>query len=152
MSWGKNDLAICELINPHIHGTDIDNCGHYLVTWYIDWKKLNIHSDIIYSLADEFRHSTTAMLGNAGLLTNEVHPFIRAYSDILQKKGFHTLEIVEGIELDSGEYIAILKTFWLRIFQRKWRNICRERAEAWKKAKFLCYREINGRFPLINFS
>ena len=135
----KNDLAICELIHPAIHGTDMENSGHYLVTWFI--KCSEFYGDF----------PTACLLPDADsdvISTQMPHPFIRAYWDIGQKNGYCSLQIVEGCELDSGEYVGILKTFWLRIFQRKWRNICRERAEARKKVKFLRYREINGYFPL----
>ena len=133
----KNNLAICELIHPAIHGTDIENSGHYLVNWFIRCSEF-------------YEDFPTAHLMPAGLRNSPQtpHPFIRAYWDIGQKNGYCSLQIVEGCELYTGEYVGILKTFWLRIFQRKWRNICRERAEARKKVKFLRYREINGYFPL----
>jgi hypothetical protein len=44
------------------------------------------------------------------------HPIIRNYIEIGLKRGFVRLEVVEEIQLYSGEHVAILKTFWLRIF------------------------------------
>ena len=149
MSWEKNNLALCELIHPHIHGTDIDNCGHYLVTWYIDWKKAYMNHNVIFGLPDELRTRTPVPRRYIAPASRDIlipHPFIRAYWNILKKKGFHTLQIVEGIELDSGEHIAILKTFWLRIFQRKWRNICKDKKIARLKSKELYYRSIHGKW------
>jgi hypothetical protein len=32
------------------------------------------------------------------------------------------LEIIECVELEGGEQVAIYKTFWLRTFQRKWKR------------------------------
>jgi hypothetical protein len=32
------------------------------------------------------------------------------------------LEIIQHIELEGGESVAIYKTFWLRILQRKWKK------------------------------
>lgn len=49
----------------------------------------------------------------------------------------------------TGEYIVLLKTFWLRIVQRTWRRIMRERREIIKKRGSLQniqYREIHGRY------
>lgn len=60
------------------------------------------------------------------------------------------LEIAECITLQSLHCIAILKTFWLKIIQRKWKNILRERKIIIKKRchpNSLRYREINGRWP-----
>lgn len=48
----------------------------------------------------------------------------------------------------TGEYIVVLKTFWLRIVQRRWRRIMRERAEVLHKRcsiKNLRHREVYGR-------
>ena len=51
-----------------------------------------------------------------------MHPVVRNYNDILIKKNYLSLEIIECVELKGGEQVAIYKTFWLRIFQRKWKR------------------------------
>ena len=135
----KKSLAICELIHPRFHGTDIDNSGHYIVTWFISLEQF-------YSLQ---------YLGIFELLkrkwwerkTSPSHPFIRAFWKIIARPKYFTLQIVEDKELNSGEYVAIMNTLWLRIFQRKWRNICKERKLAQKKIKQLRYRSIHGKWP-----
>jgi hypothetical protein len=41
----------------------------------------------------------------------------------VSKKNYISLEIVQHIELEGGgEHVAIYKTFWLRILQRKWKK------------------------------
>ena len=48
----------------------------------------------------------------------------------------------------TSEYIVVLKTFWLRIIQRRWRRILRERAEVLRKRcsiQNLIYRMTYGR-------
>ena len=55
-------------------------------------------------------------------------------------------------DIKYGQQTAIIKTFWLRIFQRKWRNICKDRKRALEKIKYLHHREITGSWemaPLI---
>ena len=51
---------------------------------------------------------------------------------------------------EDGTYNVIIKTFWLRIVQRTWKRIYRERQEIWKKRTnimALRQREITGKFP-----
>ena len=52
---------------------------------------------------------------------------------------------------EDGTYNVIIKTFWLRIVQRTWKRIYRERQEIWKKRRniiALRQREITGKFPI----
>jgi hypothetical protein len=66
------------------------------------------------------RHRFEWMVVNRNIRNRDVyrHPIIRNYIEIGLKRGFVRLEVVEEIQLYSGEHIAILKTFWLRIFAR----------------------------------
>jgi len=51
----------------------------------------------------------------------------------------------------DGTYNVIIKTFWLRIVQRTWKRIYRERQEIWQKRRnimALRQREITGKFPV----
>jgi hypothetical protein len=61
------------------------------------------------------------------------------------------LEIAECITLfPSLHCIAIFKTFWLKIVQRKWKNVLKERDFIIKTRchpNSLKYREINGKWP-----
>jgi len=52
---------------------------------------------------------------------------------------------------EDGTYNVIIKTFWLRIVQRTWKRIYRERQEIWQKRRniiALRQREITGKFPV----
>jgi hypothetical protein len=54
------------------------------------------------------------------------------------------------IDPENGVYKVVLKTFWLRIVQRTWKRIFRERKEIWRKRMTmgsLRHREIRGRYP-----
>jgi hypothetical protein len=58
------------------------------------------------------------------------------------------LEIAECIYLPSHHCISIIKTFWLKIIQRKWKNICKERKlciERRANLNALRHREIYGK-------
>ena len=72
---------------------------------------------------------------------------IRNYKVLLNKL---KPEIAECNILADGECICILKTYWIRIIQRKWKSIFKKRNEIIKKmscVNSIKYREINGRWP-----
>jgi len=61
------------------------------------------------------------------------------------------IDILKLIIQPDGVYSVIIKTFWLRVFQRRWKRIYRENQEKLMKRKSLKYlkiREIRGKFPL----
>ncbi len=61
------------------------------------------------------------------------------------------LEIAECIYLSSGYCVAIIKTFWLKLIQRKWKKIYQERKICLSRRanpNALKYKEIHGTWPL----
>ena len=133
------ELAICELMHPSLHGTYLDVSGNYLIIWFISYKEF-ISKAYEKSLKNMKKYYWSRK-------TSPVHPFIRAYWKILAQDKYYTLDIVDDNELDTGEQVAIIKTHWLRIFQRKWKNICKDKKIAQKKIKYLQYRTIHGKWP-----
>jgi hypothetical protein len=167
----KNNLIICELHNPIIHGkTDesyhnIEN--HYLVYDKFDGKtgislsclenydeydtdeefdtdeELDSDSDSdsydnndnrICKIDDSIKHLRTCYKNFVRKLNYyEKHPSIRNYDKIISRKDYIKKEIGYCIVLPTQETIAILKTFWLRIVQRKWKNIFKQRQIILKK-------------------
>lgn len=88
------------------------------------------------------------------LLNHLAHrqPFspIRNFNTIVSKNNYIKPEIAETIILESGHSICILKTFWLRLIQRTWKRIYKERCLIIKLR--CCYasikeREITGQWP-----
>lgn len=55
------------------------------------------------------------------------HKTIRNYHNIISRHDYIRPEIAECIELPTLEYIAIIKTIWIRIIQRKWKSVFIER-------------------------
>jgi len=55
------------------------------------------------------------------------HTIIKNYVNMSTKKDYIKPEIAELVYLSGGECVAILKTFWLRIIQRTWKRIYKER-------------------------
>jgi hypothetical protein len=61
------------------------------------------------------------------------HPLIENYDAIIRKDDYIKIDIIETHILDGMEEIAILKTHWLRLIQRKWKRLYRIKMEKIKK-------------------
>ena len=117
----RYSLVLCEIFNPSTHGVDdkSDPCiaGHYLVhTQYnntVDWGHVK---EMVYQYK---RH----VLQNSRNPRFNTHPIIRNYINIITNKKYIQPEIAEVIYLSGQECVAVLKTFWFRIFQR----ICKKK-------------------------
>jgi hypothetical protein len=80
------------------------------------------------------------------------HPFIRNYRQIVLRPRYIQPEIAECIILPTGESVAILKTFWIRIIQRAWKRVLLERAATMKKRSTpgeLYYRQTRGKWSCV---
>jgi len=60
---------------------------------------------------------------NRRVLVPRKHPIIRNYLNIMKMPS--RIEITENIILCGGETVAIIKTIWIRIIQRKWKRVYR---------------------------
>jgi hypothetical protein len=137
-------IALCELFNEKIHGYTLSDVKyHYLVNTRfkkLDMKCINEHTNFI---------------NNSYIYdTNLQHNIFKNYSNMILKGKHIKPQIVEVLYLkdDRGfDYcVAIIKTFWIKIIQRAWKNICVKREEInCKRASIsaLHYREIHGKWP-----
>lgn len=78
------------------------------------------------------------------------HPTIRNYHNIISRPNYIQPEIGEYIILPTQEAVVILKTFWLRIIQKKWKKVFQERKNIIRQRcdlSNLSIREIRGRWP-----
>jgi len=152
-------LAICELFNPTIHGF-VENVSskdvetHYLVNEtlspdqltfdYTDKDPWNFDNLAIYACwrTSKFQ-SMDAVLCN--------HNYIRNYRNIMSNEHMHLPNIVKSFTLPGGELVAVIKMFWLKCIQRKWKKIVQQRKlviQHRKQSKSLIYREIHHTWPL----
>lgn len=164
----KYNLIICELHNTTIHGMDEDSepniQSHYLVFEryqpfsedYFD--EIEHHLDNLgFDEPEDIYDGTTEMqrdiqfLKNSYALSIQNHTSpIRNYSYIVSRPNYIQAEIGEVITLPTYEDIAILKTFWIRIIQKKWKKIVQERKRVINERYCLLtlyYRQINGIWP-----
>ena len=113
-------LAICEVYHPILHGQtetsspQINN--HFLVYTTIELSDF-------YSGAYLYEeHSLRRYRKAVRLLHGSIdHPTIRNYAKV--EKKYIRLEIIQADVLSGDEEVAYLKTFWLRLAQRRWKKI-----------------------------
>lgn len=143
-SLTKYNIIICELYNKNIHGktNDLKLKESYLTIYR--YKIFDIR-EIIEDA--EFYYSQYRILNN----NRKKHDIYRNYQNIVNRENYIKPEIAECIYLENGMCIAILKTFWIRLIQRRWRNIYIKRIEIIRKRsniKSLKYREIYGEWNI----
>ena len=157
----KFKLALCELHCSRIHG-GTEN-GHYLVMRTFD-ELDTITDEDIYADDDEedigvdeeesmnytmwsMRYHYEDILER--FLRNP-HRIIRNYLNIISESNYIKPEIIMKLKLSSGHRVAILKTYWIRIVQRKWKKVFAERVrikELRKKIGNIQWRTMRGTWP-----
>ena len=82
---------------------------------------------------------------------NKIHPIIRNYFNIVSNVNNHIkLEIAQKIYLLGDECVAILKTFWIRLIQRKWKKIFSQRKQVIARRclpSSIFHRQMTGNWP-----
>ena len=113
-------IAICELFNRRIHGyihgqstPGID--AHILVrtTFTPEEFMSNECDDVIEIMRLEY---------DTYPVEYKYHPLVRNYLNIVNDSRYYKIDIIQIIELSGGECIAIVKTYLLKILQRRWRK------------------------------
>lgn len=151
----KYELAFCVFFNAHIHGKDENSSpnidSHYLILHSIDvdtFYNSQSFSAFMQMIDGSRRHYSRYIRLNEQC---GEHAVIRNYKSAVLKKNYISLEIIQHVELEGGgEHVAIYKTFWLRIFQRKWKKHHHYKMQLVRsllKPRGLLMREIGGRYP-----
>lgn len=151
---GKNDIVLCEIFNPYIHGftkqSDRNILGHFLVIGRYSLESIIEDETSIFSIT----YTINSLISNIrNLIENPKfsrHPWIRNYKQIASRNDYIRPEIAQCIMLNGDEKVAILKTFWLRIVQRAWKKVFRARRRVINQRMTLYslgWRQIHGRWP-----
>ena len=152
-------LAILEPYLPLKHGV-LDKkhhvlYGHYLILDTISLKEFyqnidNINTDIqnINSVYNTYIDKLEYEMN-----IENAHPIIRNYKNIIRNSNPFTIQIIKPNTISIGncewdEYsVSINKTHWLRLVQRRWKEIYRKRLQQKMNIKNVKYREIHGKWP-----
>ena len=145
-------IAICEIFNPRIHGKD-DNSSvgienHFLVSERVELDEFydNSYQDTITVLKSYYKEVYKKNLK----LNNQPHPTIRNYNKIIKVNHFIKVDIVFIDELPGNESVCYIKTFWIKLIQRRWKKIYKQRQDVLKQRmlpKSIREREITGKWP-----
>lgn len=173
----KHYLMLCELHYPDRHGKS-DDSDPNIETHYLVYERFDPITFIPFGLLEEYREYDTdeeydsdtddeiIMSRTLHTIKSDIdflsylysipqnfpsqHPTIRNYHNIISKPNYIKPEIGEYIILPTQEAVAILKTFWLRIIQKKWKKAFQERKNIISQRCHLSnlkIREISGRWP-----
>ena len=95
------------------------------------------------NLIDMYRYKYMVLFRSITFIQTS-HEFIRNYHKIIKSFNYIQPHIVECIYLPEpgSECIAILKTFWLKIIQRTWKRVYKQKMAMLKSISFLRSREI----------
>ena len=147
-------LGLCELQCFNLHGGN-KNLGHYLlISTYKDFASNEDTSDTgsdtseeeDENIFEEAQYYNESFYNEPyGELTTTMHPFIRNYSNIIKSPNYIKPEILSVILLSTGERVAIIKTVWIRIFQRTWRRKFAKRIAFFKNIHTIQLSRLNGR-------
>jgi hypothetical protein len=123
----------------------------------LDFNNSNKDNDKAYDLKMTLLHlDTIRRIYKLRLVVNEhnrsllTHSFIRNYNNIVKSHKYMKPEIIEKVYLKGGECCAIIKTFWLRIVQRTWRRILKERKkiiQLRKRPSAIMNWQLKGKWP-----
>jgi len=132
--------GLCELHCIHLHGGNT-NHGHYLLIDTFDPYEQDEDEEDEAANIDELAEWYN---GNyEGLNANLSHNLIRNYSQMIHAANYIKPEILKVIELETGEQVVLIKTCWIRIFQRTWRRQFAKRMAKYKNIHHILNRRLN---------
>ena len=144
-------IAICELFHPRIHGKDENSSigieNHFIVTETFELDEFydNSYQDTVTALKADYKRISRNFSKK-----HIYHPTIRNYNKIIEKNNFIKLDIIYKEELSGNETVGYIKTFWIKLIQRRWKKIYKERQDILKQRmlpKSIREREITGKWP-----
>ena len=116
----KYNIVLCEHYNGHIHG-DMPNLeDQFLVISRFKKYDYDYISDMSKFYNENYKDRADEITP---------HSIIRNYSNLITKENYIYPEIAECHYLADGECVCIKKTFWLRMFQRKIKNLYKKKRD-----------------------
>ena len=138
-------ISICEIFNPRIHGKDENSSigieNHFIV-------KETFELDEFYN--NSYQDTINALRNNYNKIANIDHPTIRNYNKIIKTNNFIKLDIIYIDELSGNESVGYIKTFWIKLIQRRWKKIYKQRQDILKQRmliKSIREKQLTGNWP-----
>jgi hypothetical protein len=149
----KYTLLIPELYNKYIHGktneSDPNINGQFMVLQTFNYNNSNENKVVeLFNYIDSISkfYKKYYLRNFRGLK----HELIKNYKNIIINKSFLNVEIGQVYYLKGDECVCIIKTFWLKLVQRAWKKIYKQRMLIQKKRRMpnsLLYRQITAKWP-----
>ena len=142
-------LGICEIFHPKLHGLTNNSsptiCTQYIIhrTFFLSEFWDMSYQEYIEQLLEHYHYNFYYHRRGSIIY----HPIIRNYHNILNNVNHYKLDIIQVIELSGNEQVACIKTIWLKLLQRRWKKIYKERITKIKRLKnlyILQRRELTG--------
>lgn len=139
-------LALCELYNGKIHGSN----NHFINSQYLVVQRFSgnktlsqiLNGGIVRQYLQEYRKLAQQ--------PNTCHSIIRNYKNIIARDDYMSPQIVKCSYLPDGECVAVIKTMWIKLIQRRWKSVFNKRQriiEERSRISSIFYREIHGTWP-----
>tara|TARA_B100000927_G_C16401959_1_gene443792 strand:- start:494 stop:1084 length:591 start_codon:yes stop_codon:yes gene_type:complete len=145
----KRCLGLCILWCNDIHGIPTGNeiNSHWLVHETVSLDEF-FYNDLDW--VESYRQNIAAYLSVMPQDLSRYHPLLRNYTDIVSRPYSPKIDIIHMDYLPGHEAVAYIKTFWLRLIQRRWKKLFQKRKTMIKNRcnlQNLHYRQIHGRWP-----
>ncbi|MEI6152283.1 MAG: hypothetical protein WCQ10_07130 [Chitinophagia bacterium] len=138
-------LALCELYNGKIHGSN----NKFINSQYLvlqRFTKRDLFEETLTGIISKYSREYRKLASQP----NTCHSIIRNYKNIISRDNYISPQIVKCSYLPEGECVAVIKTIWIKLIQRKWKTIFSERQRIIGERSHInsiFYRELHGTWP-----
>ena len=143
-SLTRYNIILCELYNSKIHGLLENSAKEENIGYVVCCRFKNLDIELIEDIASE-------LVGAYHLnIRNSKHNIYRNYRNIISMSHYIKPEIAKCVYLESQHCVAILKTIWIKLIQRKWKKVFAERKRVLHERcglKAIRFREVRGKWP-----
>ena len=143
-SLTQYNIIVCELYNSKLHGSLENGSKEENIGYLVCCRFKVLDLDLIDGIAGE-------LVGAYHLsIRRGKHAIYRNYRNIIARPDYFKPEIAKCVYLESRHCVAILKTIWIKLIQRKWKKVYAERKRVLGErcgVKALMVREVRGKWP-----
>lgn len=139
-------IGLGMLWDRHIHGKYPEELKDNWIVMDTISKRNFDNQEVINELINFYKNNTEELVSG---INHFDHPVFPNYHNILQNEKYFTIDIFEMKCLPTLEIIGIKKTYWIRMIQRRWKKLYKERLNIITKRKnpeALRYHQIHGKW------
>jgi hypothetical protein len=145
----ENDLSKVSIVIPELYmrcryGNKAYLKSHIMVLYRFEYNNCAKFFKRLEKIASFHRHimwrRAARTLYNKGYSINQINTNTNA--NISKHRISYQVHLAQCIRLDTGETVCVIKTFWLKIIQRTWKKVFKERR---RMLKNIYLRQIRGK-------